>query len=341
MVLPAGSRVAGLIAGVAAIVAMLAAGASDARAQERRIATLAPPGSSWMKVLDKGAAAIDQATNGRVKTKYYSGGSQGDERDVVRKMRLGGIDGAALTSVGLSMIYSGIRVLELPRLFESTAEMDYVRKKMWKYFQKKFEKEGYMLGEPGDVGFIYFLSKEPVQSMSDLKKTKVWMWTDDRLVRTMFKKLDVSGVPLGVPDVLPALQTGRINAAYGSPLVAVALQWGSKVRYMTSMPMSYAIGATVLRKEIWEKSSKEDQKIQNLVSKNLGKTMRKTVRSDNKEAQKTLTRKGIKVLETPAAMVAEFDKVAQEVWQELVGSVYSRAELDMALKHRAAYRAKK
>lgn len=319
---------------------LLVASGRDAGAQERRIATLAPPGSSWMKVLNRGSAAIEKATDGRVKTKYYAGGSQGDERDVVRKMRLGGIDGAALTSVGLSMIYSGIRVLELPRLFDNTEEMDYVRRKMWPYFQKKFEQKGYILGEPGDVGFIYFLSKAPVSSMSDLKKVKVWMWTDDELVRAMFKKLGVSGVPLGVPDVLPALSTGRITGCYGSPLVAIALQWASKVRYMTSMPMSYAIGGSVVRKAVWDKSTAADQKIQETVAKNLGKVMRRTVRRDNKDAQKQMTRKGVKIVETSAAMVAEFDKASQEVWNEMAGKVYTKWELKTVLRLRDEYRKK-
>lgn len=328
-------------AGLVVAAALLAFGAPNASAQqERRIATLAPPGSSWMKVLNEGAAAIDKATDGRVKIKYYAGGSQGDERDVVRKMRLGGIDGAALTSVGLSMIYSGIRVLELPRLFETTEEMDWVRRRMWPYFQREFKKKGFMLGEPGDVGFIYFMSKDPVKSMGDLKKVKVWMWTDDQLVRAMFKELGVSGVPLGVPDVLPNLQKGRINACYGSPLAAVALQWASNVRYMTSMPMSYAIGASVMRKEVYDQTDAKDIKTQEIVSKNLGKKMRRTVRRDNKTARKQMTRKGVKIIETPAGMIAEFDAAAQKVWAQLAGKVYSQKELDTVLKLRDAYRKK-
>ncbi len=327
-----GIKCLGLVAALAVVVST--GGAARAQNVERRVATLAPPGSSWMKVLDKGAAAVEKATGGRVKTKYYSGGSQGDERDVIRKMRLGGVDGAALTSVGLGMIYSGIRVLELPRLFNTVGQMDCVRDKMWPYFQKKFLEQGYVLGEPGDVGFIYFLSKDEVTSMDQLRKTKVWMWTDDKVVRAMFKKLGVNGVPLGVPNVLPSLQSGRINACYGSPLAAVALQWAGNIKYMTSMPMSYAIGSTIMRKDIWDKASAADQQTQITVSKNLGTIMRKTVRGDNTSAQNTMVRKGVAVTATPAAMIAEFDKAAQAVWQELAGDVYTKEELKMVMDAR-------
>lgn len=325
-------------AGIAAAIAISFAGVSQADAQARRIATLAPEGSSWLKILNKGAKAVEEATNGRVTTIYYSGGSQGDERDVVRKMRQGGIDGAALTSVGLSMIYKGIRVLELPRLFTSVAQMDCVRKKMWKYFRMQFDKRGYILGEAGDVGWVYFLSKKPIASMADLRKLKVWMWTDDRLVRAMFKKMKMSGVPLGVPDVRQALAGNRIQAAYGSPLVAVALQWAGKVRYMTSMPMSYAMGATIIRKDVWLKSSEADRKVQRTVAKNLSRVMRSTIRGDNRSSRATMLRKGVKVLETPPAMVAEFDAAAHEVWKDLEGKLYSKWELKTVLSLREKYK---
>lgn len=333
--------ISGKLLGIVAAAALLvAATASNAQARELRIATLAPAGSSWMKLLSKGAEAIAKYTDGRVSHKFYPSGVQGDERSVVRKMKLGQLDGAALTSVGLALIEESIRVLELPMMFKSTAELDYVRKKMWPHFQRKFAKKGFVLMEPGDVGYIYFYSNTPVKSVASLRNAKVWLWTDDRLVRAMFKKLGINGVPLGVPDVLPALQTGRINACYTSPLAAVALQWYTKVKYSTSMPMSYAIGATVFRKEAWEKLSARDQKINKKIGKQVSARLRKVVRKDNKRAFKAMTASGVKVIDTPASMVRNFEKAAKEVWYELAGSVYSKKELEMVIKYRDEYRAK-
>lgn len=317
------------------------AGIAAADNLEIRLATLAPDGSSWMKILGKGSAEIAKKTENRVSVKYYAGGVQGDERDVIRKINLGQLDGAAVTSVGLSMVDESIRVLELPRMFESVEELDFVADKMWPYFVKKFEKKGFKLGDRGDVGWIYFLSKSEVKSIADLKSAKVWMWGDDGIVRAMFKKLGVSGVPLGVPEVEPNLTTGRINACYGSPLAAVALQWNTKVKYMTSLPMSYAIGATVIKIDSYSKVSAEDQKLVGKITKGMQKTLRKQIRKDNESAKKQMERKGVKITETSAEMLADFDKAAKAVWTELVGKVYTQAELDMVLKHRDEFRAKK
>ena len=307
---------------------------------ELRIATLAPSGSPWMEVLDKAAAEIKDKTSGRVTMKYFEGGQQGDERDFVRKIKLGQLDGAAVTAIGLAMIDESIRVLELPMMFDSPEEVDYVADKMWPYFQKKFEKKGFRLNDRGEVGWIYFLSKNKVESLNDLKGQKLWMWGDDQLVGAMFKKLGLNGVPLGVPEVDAGLTSGKINAAYGSPVAAVALQWYSKVKYMTSMPMSFAIGATVVSIDSLKKMSPADQKLLEDIGKANAKKLRKVIRKANEDAKSTMTRKGITVVNTPVTMVDEFSKDSKEAWTELVGKIYSQEELDMVLKYRDEYRAK-
>lgn len=307
---------------------------------EMRIATLAPAGSKWMETLDKVAAEIKDKTASRVTMKYFEGGSQGDERDYIRKIKAGGLDGAAVTAVGLAMIDESIRVLELPMMFDSMEEMDAVADKMWPYFQKKFATKGFKLLDRGEVGWIYFLSKNKVDSLESLKAQKVWMWGDDQLVGAIFRKIGVNGVPLGVPEVDASLTAGRINAAYGSPIAAVALQWYTKIKFMTSMPMSFAIGATVVSVDSLKKISETDQKDVLKIAKSAGKKLRKAIRKENENAKKVMISKGVKVVETPVAMIDQFRKDSEAVWKDLVGKVYSQDELDMVIKARDEYRAK-
>jgi TRAP-type C4-dicarboxylate transport system substrate-binding protein len=323
------------------IAALAVASPAFADNTELRIATLAPSGSPWMEVLSKGQVDVNKQTAGRVTIKYYEGGQQGDERDFVRKIGLGQLDGAAITSVGLAMIDESIRVLELPMMFQSPEELDYVADKMWPYFQKKFEKKGYRLNDRGEVGWIYFMSKNKVENIADLKGQKLWMWGDDQLVGAMYKKLGLNGIPLGVPEVDAGLTSGKINACYSSPVAAVALQWYSKVKYMTSMPMSFAIGATVVSIKSLNKISAEDQKAVEAIGKAGSKKLRKVIRKANEDAKVTMTRKGVTVVQTPVAMVDDFTKQAQDVWKDLTGKIYSKEELDMVLKYRDEFRAKK
>lgn len=322
----------------------LAVSSAPVAAEEIRIATLAPKGSPWMSELDKAAAEIKEKTAGRVTLKYFEGGQQGDERDAIRKADCGQdscqLDGVAVTSVGLSMIDESIRVLELPRMFETAEELDFVADKMWPYFQKKFEAKGWKLNDRGEVGWIHFLSKNPLTSMDAVRKEKIWQWGDDKLVKAMFTKLKVNGVPLGVPEVDSSLTTGRISAAYGSPVSAVALQWYTKVKYMSSMPMSFGIGATVVRMKTLQKLSEEDRKTVQEIGRSASRKLRKVIRKANGDAKTTMTRKGVQLSDTPADVIKAFDEAAQATWTELADKMYSKKELEMVIKYRDEYRAK-
>jgi TRAP-type C4-dicarboxylate transport system substrate-binding protein len=334
------SLVLGLCTLAAATALLGAPGAAGADPIQLRIASLAPSGSPWMQVLDKAAAETAEKTSGRITLKYFEGGQQGDEPDFVRKINLGQLDGAAVTAIGLSMIDQSIRVLELPMLFKSPEEMDYVADKLWPYFQKKFEAKGFKLNDRGEVGWVYFMSKNKLETLADLKAQKTWLWGDDAIVNAVYKKLGMNGVPLGVPEVDPALTSGKINACYSSPVAAVALQWSSKVKYMTSMPMTFSIGATVLSVKAYQKLPPEDAKLLEDISRANAKKLRKTIRKSNEDAKASMIRQGVTVVPTPQATVDEFTKASQELWQELVGKVYTKDELKMVLDARDEYRKK-
>ena len=310
-----------------------------AESREFRMATVAPAGSPWMDLLDKAAGEIADKTEKRVTIKYFPGGQQGDERDFIRKIKLGQLDGAALTAIGLTQIDPSILVLQLPMLFTSREEIDYVADKMWPYFQKKFEKKGFRLAERGEIGWIYFFSKNKVSSMEDLRKQKLWILNDD-LGSTMLDKLKIQGVPLGLPEVDAALTSGRINACFSSPLGAVALQWYTKVKYMSSTPMVFAIGATVISLDTVKKVSAEDQKTIESIAKRSSKKARSVIRQADDDARKTLVRKGITVVDPPKEMVDELTAMAGGVQGELTGKVFSKEELDMVIAYRDEYRKK-
>ncbi len=305
-----------------------------------RMATLAPAGSPWTEFLERAASEIATDTDGRVTFKYFTGGQQGDERDYIRKIKLGQIDGAAITSIGLAMIDPSILVLQLPMLFTSEEEVDYVANKMWPYFQKKFEAKGFRLAERGELGWVYFFSKNKVTSIADLQKQKLATQGDDLFSSTLASRIKINGVPLGIPEIDSALTSGRINACFSSPLGAIALQWYTKVKYMTSTPMVFGIGATVISLDAVKKISVEDQKVIQGIAKRNQKKARAVIRKANADAHKTILRKGVTLVDVPQAMIDELTAIAVEVRKELVGKVYTQEELDRVLALRDEFRAK-
>jgi TRAP-type C4-dicarboxylate transport system substrate-binding protein len=320
---------------VAIVVGALAATGLAPRAEADqkvlKIATLAPEGSSWMKLFHEWGSNLEKKSNGAIKVKFYAGGVAGDERDAVRKMRLGQINGAAVTAVGLGLIQPEVRVLELPFLFNNYDEMDFVRNTLDARFRKLFEEKGYELLGWGDVGPIQIFTNVAVRSKADILQTKLWAWVDDPVVRTLFQELGLNGVPLGVPDVLPSLQTGMINACYGSPLSVLALQWHSKVRFVTSMTISQSVGAVVLTKKAWDELGPDQQKLVLDESRELQAKLLKQVRADNTAALDKMKSLGIQVIDTPAAVSGEFASAGHSTAVKLDGQLYTkefRAEVE-------------
>ncbi len=323
------------------IVGIVCAGLRPAAAetQEFRMATLAPSGSPWMEVLERAAAEITEKTDKRVTIKYYGGGQQGDERDFIRKIKLGQLDGAAVTAMGLALIEPSILVLEQPMMFETQEEVDYVAGKMWPYFQKKFEKKGFRLAERGEIGWIYFVSKNKVASVEDLRKQTLCAMGDNQMGGSILDKLKLQGVPLSIPEIDAALTSGRINACFNSPLGAIALQWHTKIKYMSSKPLVFAIGATVMSLEAVKKVSAADRKTIDAIAKRSQKKARAVIRKANEDARKTLVRKGITFVDPPQKMIDELMAVGASIQNEMIGKLFSKEELDMVVKYRDEYRA--
>jgi TRAP-type C4-dicarboxylate transport system substrate-binding protein len=298
---------------------------AHAQALTFKIATLAPEGSSWMKVFHEFRQNLERRTSGQIKIKYFAGGVAGDERDVVRKMKLGQLHGAAVTAVGLGLISPDVRALELPFLFRSDAELDHVRTILDGELRKGFEDKGFILLSWGDVGPVRLYTNLPLKTVDDPKKVKMWAWNDDPIMRKLLAQVGFTVVPLGVPDVLPSQQTGVIDGVNGSPLAAVALQWHARQKYITSMELSQSVGAAVLTKKAWDSLPPDAQKIVTEENKTLADKLTRLVRADNATALKKMQTQGLQVIETPAALLQAFQKNGLAMYAMFDGSLYSRA----------------
>ena len=301
---------------------------------EIKIATVAPSGSAWMKIFNKMKKKVKKETGGAVKIRFYPGQVQGDEKDVVRKMRTGQLQGGSFTAVGLGKLNPKVLVLQMPMLFSTVKQLDKVRKAMRAEFEKSFIDKGYVLLGWGDVGWVYIFSKKPIDSQASLKKQKVWVWKDDPISKAMMKVAGVSPRLLGLPAVYPALNTGMVNAVYNAPLACLTLQWYTKVKYYTDYQLAIAIGATVINKKTWDKISAENQKKVMDITWKYHRALTIKVRRDNAKALKALHKAGIKPVPVTPANKKKFHDIALKVADNFAGKYYSRALLNKVLKLR-------
>ena len=323
---------------VACAVLAIEPAAAAAPPVELRLSSLAPDGSMWARVLARGAREIGEKTQGRVAFKFFFGGSQGGERDFVRKMRTGRLEGAAVSAVGLGEIKSDIRVLELPFLFKNDVELDHVRSTMKERFEREFDEAGFVLLAWGDVGWIHVFSNIPINTQADVARLKIWAWADDFIVRAFLKRVGLAGVPLDVPDVLPALQRGLIDSCYNSPVATLAFGWHTRVKFMTADPIAYGVGAIVLTKEAFARLTLADQDTVRSVMRSTEGKLAKEMRAAHVKAKKAIGKAGIKTVKTPPALLGTLEKSSELAWSDLVGKLYPRELLTEVRKRIAEVR---
>jgi len=306
-----------------------------------KIATLAPEGSSWIQTFADLNAAVKKKTNNAVRFKIYPGGVLGDEKDMRRKMHVGQIQGAVLTSAGLSGIFREMDVFQIPFLFENYDEVDYVVEKMDAFFRNGFADKGYILLGWSEGGFIRLMSTAPISSLDDLRKAKVWIWEEAPMAKEIFDAAKISAIPLSLPDVLVGLQTGLVNVVYAPPSGAISLQWFTKTKYMTDVPLMYLIVAVVVKKNVFKKlSPAEQQTLLELCSKYMAELKLK-IRKENQDAIKVMTKHGVKLVKPSKDQIAEFKKVAVQAIENQTGESFSQKVRDDVIEHLKAFRKSK
>jgi TRAP-type C4-dicarboxylate transport system substrate-binding protein len=289
-----------------------------------KLATLAPEGSSWMKTFNALNADVMKKTENKVQFKIYPGGVLGDETDMLRKIQIGQIQGAALSSGGLSSIFKEIDVLQIPFLFQTYEEVDFVLNKMDSYFKKGVEENGYVLLGWSEGGFLHLMSTLPISSVADLRKAKVWIWEESPMAKAIFDEAGVSAIPLSATDVLVGLQTRMVDVVYAPPTYAISLQWFTKVKYMTDVPLAYLAGGIVVNKDTFMKIPPPLQGTIMDSFKTQLEQLKMMTRNENRDAIQVMMKQGVKIVTPSKDQIEEFKRLSNKAMSHVYGQSFSQ-----------------
>ena len=296
-----------------------------------RYASLAPPGSAFGKVLKAWGRTFKKETEGRAELRFYTGGSQGDERDFIRKIRAGQIDAAGITTTGMGMVVRPILVLTAPGLITELAQLRHVRTTLRGRFEEMFRDAGFELLTWGDGGKNRLFSTNQFARPSDLKSGRPWAWKDDPVFAAYLGVIGANPVRVGANEVYGGLQTRMIDTVPSSCIMAVAIQWYTKLNYMAKQNINILIGGSIIKKEVFDQLTQEDQKVLLDTSERAARASDKVVIRDDARAYKTLIERGIAEVDlTPYR--DEWDDVAKKARDQLAGRVYSKSLLDQVAK---------
>ena len=319
---------------LAAVLAALAP-AAHAEPVTIKLGTLAPQGSTWHDLLKELAQRWEQASGGQVRLRVYAGGAQGSEGDMVRKMAIGQLQAAAISNVGMHDVIPEPQVFSVPFLFDDEAQMECAFEKMRPKLDEALAKRGLVALQWSRVGSIYLFCDAPRRTPGDMKSAKVWAWEGDPKSVEAYRAAGLYPVVLSATDIMPSLQTGMIDCVPNIPLYVLTARFFDKANHMMDAPWSYMVGATVVRKETWEKIAPDLRVKLVAIARELGDKVNLEVRRLNADAVTAMQKQGLKKIQTdPVPWRAAMEKT----WPIVRGGVVPAEFFDQVKGARDACR---
>ncbi len=305
-----------------------------------RIGTLAPKNSLYHRQLLEIGEAWRQAQGGNAKYVVFPDGSQGGEAELARRMRIGQLQGALLSIVGLSEIEPSINALQsIPLLFKTWDEVDHVREKMRASMEKKFLDKGFVVLAWGDAGWVRFFSKDALMRPDDFKKMKFFSFAGESEQQEIMKSLGFTPVPLETTDILPSIQTGMINVVPSTPYFALATQIYGKVPHMLEINWAPVVGALVVTQKAWDDMSPAGRQALRSAGEKAGVLIRNKARQEVEEAVDAMRKRGLVVNKPNPDQLREWQELADKLYPRIRGNLVPAETFDEVFQHVKAYRA--
>lgn len=321
-----------------AVFALTLAGTTQAQTT-LKIATVVPDGTDWMATMRAGFDEIEERTEGRVIFKIYAGGVQGNDSQVMRKMRVGQLHGGVFTSGALRAFQKDAEIYGLPRLFRNYAEVDYVRERMDAEIYRRLDQAGYVTFGYAGGGFALLASRSPVRSREDLRNVKMWIPEGDQVARLATEALGVAPVSLPITDVLTGLQTELIDTVMGPPVGIIVMQWHTAVSYVSELPLAYIYAGLLIEKRYWNKIAPGDQLVASEVMSRIYQEFNAEGVSDDEAALVALQAEGLEFVPLSDEEISSWDMLFQESnAQAAAEGAFDPELLDQVKCHLQAFR---
>lgn len=324
---------------IALVIVSMSVVTGVAGATQLKIATVAPEGSGWMQSMRLAAGEIKSKTNGRVEIKFYAGGVMGNDKKVLRKIRIGQLQGGVFTANGLSERYRDILIYGLPLVFRTQEEADYVRERMDPLLAQGLDDSGFVSFGFAGGGFAKLMGNEPIGHLDDLRGRKVWVPEGDTISYEAMVALNLAPVILPITDVLMGLQTGLLEYIATPPVGAVVLQWFTKVKYVSNLPLVYTLATMVIDKRAFSSISDADQATVREILTAVYDDFESQNKEDNLQAEEALAANGLKFIDLQPEIIASWREAARQANEKMAEKgLFSKDLLNALLSYVEEYR---
>jgi TRAP-type transport system periplasmic protein len=303
-----------------------------------RLGTLVPKGSRWHEILLNMGEEWKKASGGKIELKIYPGGEQGDEPEMVQKVRIHGLQAVAISGAGLSGIDAAVSALQIPMMLDTWEELDYVRDHISARLEKGMAQRGFIVLNWGDAGSVHFFTKRKVSHPDEIRQIRLCVLQGDNTTFELYKANGFHPVALAATDILTGLQTGLIEAFQSPPLIALSNQWFGGAKNMLDISFAQLVGATLIDKGVWDKIPAPVQKEMLASARTAGVALRDEIRKAEVGAVPIMQQFGLNVVHPDAKTIAEWRQLTESIWPKFRGAVVPPDLFDEVKRLRDEYR---
>ena len=319
--------------------------AESASAQRRRVnkvklGTIAPKNSIYHEVLLRMRQSWREISNGNVDLTIYPGGVAGDEVTMLRKMRAGQMHAALISGSGMSFLDEGISALQVPLMFDSLEEFDFVRSKMAPTLERRLKEKGFTVLGWGDAGWAYFFAVREFRTPSELRQMRLYTSKGDDEMLRLFSEFGLNAVPLDLTELQANLETGLVDVFAVPPLVAAGYQWFASDPHMLDMRFVPIVGSVLINNTAWNAIPEDQQVLMRQAAEFAAREIQGAVRDQETTAIEEMAKYGLKVIKPDETAIAEWRREVDTAYPGLRGR-YAPADLmDEVVSWRDQHRAR-
>lgn len=305
-----------------------------------KLGTAAPDGSVWHRGLQDMATTLDRESGGAVTLRVYAGSVAGDEPDMVRKMRLGQLQAASISIIGLTRIDEAFEVFAIPMFYESYEDLFHVMDALEPIMTQRLAERGFVFLGWGLGGWARLFTSAPIRTVDDLRKMKMFVSAGDDPRVQYWKNNGFRPVPLAITDILTGLQTGLIDGLATTPLAALMLQWYRQAPYMMDIELAPLIGATIITDKAWARLPAESRSSLTASARKLEDALRREIPPQDDEAIREMGKRGLTVVspERGGEQAGPWRKLSDGLARHMRGSIVPAEVYDRAVEARDEYR---
>jgi len=305
-----------------------------------RLGTVAPKGSSWELLLRRMGEDWGKSTGGDIRLRIYPGGTVGDEGEMIRKMRIGQLQAAAISNAGLAEIDRRAYGLMLPMMFDSYDEWDHVRQEINPILEANLKEKGFIVLAWTDLGWVYFFTKEPMRTPADLAGMKLAASHSETETIDIFKWAGFNPVPISFVDMMTGFQTGLIDSTYAPVILAEGSQFYRQVSNMTDLKWAPLQGAVVMHEKGWNQLSPEQQKEMLRITRQVGEELRLSNREQEQRSLDAMTKRGLEIVKISDAVLSQWRETVEKAYPRVRENLVTPEIFDRVLRLRNEFRAR-